>query len=209
MPNLANKRANLRYKKVLDVGLELFLEKGYSDTSLSDIVEKSGGSLSTIYKYFKNKEGLFKASVLNSVDEFNKKLEINSKLDANLSMEEFLYKFGLSYFQGVLSKKSIAFFKLVLSECFNKNTVKIGKDFMNGIDGFMSNHLVKFFKQQDDMRKFSDEELLNFAKFFTYLVREPYFTNAMFQNSEIKLDKKIIDTHIKNIINIFLYGILK
>lgn len=40
---------------------ELFLEKGYDAVSLDDIVNHAGGSKTSIYKYFGNKDGLFTA----------------------------------------------------------------------------------------------------------------------------------------------------
>lgn len=40
---------------------ELFLDKGYDAVSLDDIVNHAGGSKTSIYKYFGNKEGLFTA----------------------------------------------------------------------------------------------------------------------------------------------------
>ncbi|QKF63967.1 TetR/AcrR family transcriptional regulator [Campylobacter corcagiensis] len=209
VPNLANKRAKFRYNKVLNVGLELFLEKGYNDTSLNDIVERSGGSLSTIYKYFHNKEGLFKAIIANGINRFSDELEKNINLNDSLLLEEFLYKFGHSYFISIFSSKSIAFFKLVLSECFNRDTIAIGRDFVRDIDTFMSGRLTEFFKNDPDMMKFSSDELMNYASFFTYLAREPYFTNALFYGIEPNLTDNQLENHLKNIIKIFLYGILK
>lgn len=209
VPNLANKRASIRYNKVLNAGFELFLEKGYNDTSLNDIVERSGGSLSTIYKYFKNKEGLFKAIVANGVSKFSDELEKNINLSDSFSLEEFLYKFGHSYFISIFSSKSIAFFKLVLSECFNKANITIGREFVRDIDTFMSNILTEFFKNDPDMMKFSSDELTKYASFFKYLIREPYFTNAMFYGVEPNLTNTQLEAHLKNTIKIFLHGILK
>ncbi|EHR0430343.1 TetR/AcrR family transcriptional regulator, partial [Campylobacter jejuni] len=48
-----------RQEKIKAVALELFLTKGYQETSLSDIIKLSGGSYSNIYNSFKSKEGLF------------------------------------------------------------------------------------------------------------------------------------------------------
>ncbi|ECR9860805.1 multidrug efflux system transcriptional regulator CmeR, partial [Campylobacter jejuni] len=48
-----------RQEKIKAVALELFLTKGYQETSLSDIIKLSGGSYSNIYDGFKSKEGLF------------------------------------------------------------------------------------------------------------------------------------------------------
>lgn len=53
------KKSEIRYQRILEAALELFLAKGYEATGLSDIIAKSGGSLSSVYKYFDNKETLF------------------------------------------------------------------------------------------------------------------------------------------------------
>ena len=40
-----SEKGKKRYEIIMQTGLELFLEKGYEHTSLSDIVAKGGGSL--------------------------------------------------------------------------------------------------------------------------------------------------------------------
>jgi AcrR family transcriptional regulator len=49
--------------QILHVARELFLERGYDGVSLDDIVERVGGSKSTLYSYYGGKEGLFAAMV--------------------------------------------------------------------------------------------------------------------------------------------------
>lgn len=44
--------------KVLNSALALFVEKGYFNTSIPDLVKHSGVSTGSIYKYFGDKEGL-------------------------------------------------------------------------------------------------------------------------------------------------------
>nr|WP_240775447.1 TetR/AcrR family transcriptional regulator [Photobacterium damselae] len=44
-------------KKIIEVATELFIEHGYKDTSLDQIVAVCGGSKQTLYRYFGNKEG--------------------------------------------------------------------------------------------------------------------------------------------------------
>lgn len=55
------KRGHERCVALLVSATELFLERGYDAVSLDDIVQHAGGSKASIYKYFGNKEGLFKA----------------------------------------------------------------------------------------------------------------------------------------------------
>ena len=56
---LLNRRA-----AITSVARKLFIEQGYERTTLGDVVERSGGSLATVYKLFGNKEGLLNAVVL-------------------------------------------------------------------------------------------------------------------------------------------------
>ena len=52
-----------RREAILDVAAELFMDVGYSATSMSAIAARVGGSKGTLYNYFKGKEDLFAACV--------------------------------------------------------------------------------------------------------------------------------------------------
>lgn len=69
-------RTKLRVDRFLEVATEVFLEKGYRDTRLTDIVARSGGSLSTLYASFGNKEGLVHAIMERSIRSFGEGLDI-------------------------------------------------------------------------------------------------------------------------------------
>ncbi|HRN62796.1 MAG TPA: TetR/AcrR family transcriptional regulator [Luteimonas sp.] len=69
-------RTKLRVDRFLEVATEVFLEKGYRDTRLTDIVARSGGSLSTLYASFGNKEGLVHAIMELSIRHFGEGLDI-------------------------------------------------------------------------------------------------------------------------------------
>lgn len=82
MDTKPTKRSAERKEKFIQAGLEIFLENGYENTSLTDIIKKSGGSLASIYKFFENKEGLFRAIVERGFDDF--RMQIDEKIDLNL-----------------------------------------------------------------------------------------------------------------------------
>ena len=48
MDTKPTKRSAERKEKFIQAGLEIFLENGYENTSLTDIIKKSGGSLASI-----------------------------------------------------------------------------------------------------------------------------------------------------------------
>ena len=55
---LLRKRGIERRRKMLDAALKLLQEKGFDEVSMNDVVREAGGSLSSAYKFFRNKEGL-------------------------------------------------------------------------------------------------------------------------------------------------------
>ena len=46
---------------MLDTAKRLFIENGYSKTTMEDIAEQAGFGVATLYNYFKTKEGMFAA----------------------------------------------------------------------------------------------------------------------------------------------------
>jgi len=63
-------RGQRRRAAMLAAARELFLSKGYRKTTLTDIIERSGGSRETIYSNFKGKIGLFGAIIDGAGDQF-------------------------------------------------------------------------------------------------------------------------------------------
>jgi AcrR family transcriptional regulator len=58
-----------RYE-ILEAALELFSEKGFYNVSMNEIAQKAEFAVGTMYKFFENKEDLYKALVLEQADKF-------------------------------------------------------------------------------------------------------------------------------------------
>jgi TetR/AcrR family transcriptional regulator len=58
-------------QEILTSALELFSEKGYHNVSMHEIAEKAEFAIGTLYKFFKNKEDLYKALILGQADKFH------------------------------------------------------------------------------------------------------------------------------------------
>ena len=64
-------REKLRQRReILTTALALFAERGYHNVSMHEIAEKAEFAIGTVYKFFQNKEELYKALVLLHCDEF-------------------------------------------------------------------------------------------------------------------------------------------
>ncbi|KFN02421.1 TetR/AcrR family transcriptional regulator [Bacillus clarus] len=86
-------------EKALDAAMQLFWEKGYSATSLSDLTAKMGIQRPSLYAAFGDKEGLFEAALRRYT-----KLHassIRTKLQNNLSVKEAIRTF----FEGLVEEE--------------------------------------------------------------------------------------------------------
>jgi TetR/AcrR family transcriptional regulator len=60
--------------EMLTAALELFSEKGYHNVSMHEIAAKAEFAIGTLYKFFSNKEDLYKALILELSDRFHASL---------------------------------------------------------------------------------------------------------------------------------------
>lgn len=75
-------------KLILDTALELFAEKGYHQTSISDITRKAGISKGLIYNYFESKEAMLRSIIQTGFDAAYSNLDLNK--DGMLAQDEFV-----------------------------------------------------------------------------------------------------------------------
>ena len=68
-------REFLRHRQeILEAALELFSEKGFHNVTMQEIAQKAEFAVGTMYKFFENKEDLYKALVLEQADKFHNAL---------------------------------------------------------------------------------------------------------------------------------------
>ena len=189
--------------------MEIFLEKGYENTSLTDIIKKSGGSLASVYKFFENKEGLFRAIVERGFDDF--RAQIDEKIDLSLShkLEDFLIKFAAIFFDIICDKETTLISRVMMSEGA-KNDGMLGKAFLEQILSKFDKVLIDFF-EREDIKKQLNPDISPYvaAKAFAAVVREPYHYNAILLNEDIMLSAEEREEHVKTRIDMFLHGVKK
>lgn len=93
-------------QQILNVASSLFLKHGLEAVSMSQIAAEVGGSKSTIYGYFKDKEELFLEVVLSGIQRMVE--NASSALDQRLSLFAKLQILGVKYLTFILSDDTIA-----------------------------------------------------------------------------------------------------
>ncbi|KAF1710625.1 hypothetical protein CSC70_08200 [Pseudoxanthomonas kalamensis DSM 18571] len=108
------KRGEERVERILAAATEVFLEKGYRNARLSDIVAKAGGSLATLYRVFGDKEGLAHAIMARSIRAFGE--DLDELLQSPLPPEQALVTAAEHMLDEFLTPERIVTHRIVLAE---------------------------------------------------------------------------------------------
>lgn len=106
-------RRDKRRQAMLDAAAALFSEKGYEAATLSEVVARSGGSLTTLYELFGNKAGLLAAMVGDRCSHVQSVID-----DAGGSPDaaDALCRIGRFMLDQLLDPEGIALFRIVIAE---------------------------------------------------------------------------------------------
>lgn len=80
MAGLRERQKHRRRKNMLDAALKLFRERGYDHVKLEEVAEEADVSVGTVYTYFKTKNALLLAVI---VDDFDRAFVMSSKVLEN------------------------------------------------------------------------------------------------------------------------------
>lgn len=193
-----------RQEKIKAVALELFLTKGFKETSLNEIIKQSGGSFSNIYNTYKNKEGLF-FEILNDMIKEHFEL-ISSKLQKIKSnnLEEILYSFGKFYTEVFNTPNTIAFGKIIYSQVYDKNQLSLWIE--KNKENFSNNILTQYFEKHNNLKISQNAQKL--SNLFCTMLKEPYYNLNVLTDLK-PMNKKEQEAHVKFIVDIFMNGLLK
>ncbi len=100
-------KTDARRQAIMDIATKLFGEVGYERASMAMIAARMGGSKTTLYNYFKSKEDLFVAAMIEAVDEQGQ--EVMDLLDPSQpDVEKLLCRFGEAYMRLVTASNAMA-----------------------------------------------------------------------------------------------------
>ena len=82
-------------KLILDTALELFAEKGFHQTSISNITRRAGISKGLLYNYFGSKDEVLRSIIQTGYDTAYKNLDLNG--NHSLAKEEFVHFLRITF----------------------------------------------------------------------------------------------------------------
>ena len=109
-----SKRLAARRKAFLAAAADAFLEKGYADTTLDDVIARSRGSRQTLYALFGSKQGLFEALLSERCSLVFTGTTLEQMLERD--PEEVLVELGINLVSVITSPDGVGLFRLLIAE---------------------------------------------------------------------------------------------
>ncbi len=107
-------RLAARRRAFMDAAMAAFLEKGYANTTLDDIIARSGGSRQTLYALFGGKQGLFEALVAERSDRIFAEFDMEKLRD--MRPDDVLVGVGIRYLETITAPEVIGVHRLIVAE---------------------------------------------------------------------------------------------
>jgi AcrR family transcriptional regulator len=108
-------RLEARRQAFLEAATAVFLEKGYANTTLDDIIARSGGSRQTLYALFGGKQGLFEALVTERCEQIFGAWDHDAGL-LDRTPDEVLTEVGIRYLEAVTAPAALGTYRVVVAE---------------------------------------------------------------------------------------------
>jgi len=170
---------------------KLFIEKGYSNITISELARVAGIGKGTIYEYFTNKEDIIFELMATLQDEYD--LKLYKKLTTTESLKEkvvFLFDIFLGTDEKVKTQRLI--YKEFLSIYIHKKTTEMNKYNQNMMDKY-KDILENMFKEAIKKNEISEIALVFIPSIF-----------ATFQGFFIMDEEKtVIYDYIENLFKLF------
>lgn len=100
--------------RIVEAAKNLFMEHGFKGTTTKMIAEEAGVNEATLFRHFKNKEGIFLAISKDISVYGHKRLEDITESD--LSPEEMLYQFGMLLYTQIVRSKGVLIVGIIESK---------------------------------------------------------------------------------------------
>ncbi|MGA7810243.1 TetR/AcrR family transcriptional regulator [Bradyrhizobium sp.] len=192
-------RGERRRMELVDVAEQLFLERGFSDTTMRMIAERAGASKETLYRHFASKELLF-AEIVS-----RKAMQISGP-DAALARggkpEVVLTELGLGLVRTILSGQASCLFRTVVSEAVR--TPELGDLFYQRGPGLMAERLASYLELASKRGELRCEHPLGAARLFLGAIASHYHVRSLVQSNWSAPTEQEITGHVDAAVAMFL-----
>jgi TetR/AcrR family transcriptional repressor of mexJK operon len=120
-------KSNQKRLAILECASDLFLQQGYTHTSMDEVAKVSGVSKQTVYSHFKNKELLYTSVIEQKCDQYQ--IDAAGVCIDTMPIDLILKNIASRFIQLLVDPGVIAMYSVVIGEA--KNNPKVAQLFYN------------------------------------------------------------------------------
>lgn len=192
-------RGARRRQELVDVAEQLFLERGYVDTTMQMVAETAGASKETLYRHFASKELLLaeivgrKATLISGPD---------AAIQQNGPPDQVLFEFGFGLLRIILRSQSACLFRTVVAEA--DRSPQLGDLFYARGPGVTTERLAAYLERASQLGELRCEDPLGAARLFLGAVIAHYHVRRLVQSSWKLPTEAEIKRHVQAAVSMFL-----
>lgn len=201
--NISTKQTE-KQKKIIEAAIKIFADKGYSNTSTSEIAKLAGVAEGTIFKHYGTKDKLLLSLIVPYIKEFFPSIAdevVSTTMNNSITtFEEFLRALLKNRINFILENREI--FQVIVKEMFYKEEIK--NELLPLFYENISSRLIKiidFFKERGELIDMPSETILKMLL---------TFFGGFLASRFVLLNKEILsDAEIEDAIHFVLNGVRK
>lgn len=195
-------RAEMRRAAFLRAAREVFLEFGYEQANMAEIVRRAGGSLSTLYAQFGGKKGLFEAMIDSRVGELTQQMEL--ELAAHAPLREGLQRIGEAFLIRQTDADNLDTMRLMVAQA--KKFPEVAETWAKRAPEAVRKALAGYLKDRVDAGEIRIENFDLAASIYFDLVRSRIQFRALMLPGYRPTEQEIHDT-VERAVKVFMGGI--
>lgn len=200
---IERRSSEARHALVISTARDLFLSKGFEQTSIKDITDIAGGSRRDIYEMFTDKEGLFDAVLQSLITDIVSPAEMMFPARPGENIAQELRSFGLRLLSSMLHPSAVAIFRQFVS--IGAARPEIGRQAYLSGPGVLYRRLSEYLAAcaRDGRLQIDDAERT--ARVFVEMLKGDYQLRALMMN-ETAFDASDLADHVEQVVTLFLNG---
>ncbi len=192
-------RAREKCRQIMDGATRIFDEQGFEGASVDMIAETADVSKATLYKYFANKQELFKAVIQRQCEVYSERIAELSKVDGGL--EDNLRAIAGNISQTVTSPLLTNLFRLAVAE--TTRFPDIARTFYESAPRAGENLIAAILQKHIDSGELAIDDVPLAARQFLELIKADFFHVAIF-GIRTEFTQQDIDQSAENAVQTFL-----
>ena len=196
-------RAQARCRAILESAQKLFVENGYDQTSLNDILQVSGGSRATLYEHFGDKKGLLRAVLARHCDQIFEETTRILDISPGISPQEWLTRLGLRLAGILCSEDGAAFLQILASK--GQHVPDVVATFMEAGPEKTRGLLISYFREKNASGELNIPHPETAARAFSGMIVAPFLLRRLILPHE-KIDEKELTAYVHQAVRQFMAG---